>query len=201
MKKHYNISESDKVGKYFYNLLIMICLLGLMLCLQNISFAQQTDLPDTILFKIIKTKFSSVERSEETLFIYKSGRVDCAKSTKKISKRERTQKTVRCFTVSEDQIFELIDIAEGTRFLNASDNYRFFSGGEYDGASALIIYYRDKFTKTIILGTSNTTDNNAPPPDSVNKFLNKIQKINQTMELKYELDKNLGYKPKYLLRQ
>lgn len=186
--QNYNFFQLNN-SKSLRSLLMFCCVFGMVIFSINNSFAKSID---SILFKIIKTDFENTTGTEQVLFIYESGRVDCGHSTQTPTKKARLHKTIGCFQISESKISQLIKIAEMADFLNAVSSYRFFDGEKNSGSSATIIYYRQNAQKVILLGTPQTSENYLSPPKSLNDFLREVQNIDEKMEFEYELRKGLA---------
>ena len=158
---------------------VLVFALGLLLFLQNDSFAQS----DKILFEVTRSGFSR-GTSKDVLRIYKSGRVDCESSEKRNGKTSNSKKT-KCFQLGKTVIARLIKLASEPSFLKAKDEYDLPGSGIDYSSKRIIVSFLNKNSKTISL--------NSPPdfgddmtdslPEAVKEFISKIAEINDSFKL------------------
>lgn len=163
------------------NLFLLTCIFGL----ADYSFPQKSKLKnsDEIVFEFFRGSFANAKRREISLFIYKSGRIECEFSTEISGKKsDRLQKN--CLQISKTKINELIKIAEMPDFLNAEESYSIFNGGIDNSKWAGVTYYRKKGDKDIDFTSDEGVreDEENALPKAVSNFLTKIKEIEKLIE-------------------
>ena len=163
------------------NLFLLTCVFGL----ADYSFSQKSKLKnsDEIIFEFFRGSFANAKRRENSLFIYKSGRIECEFSTE-ISGKKSDRLKKNCLQISQTKINELIKIAEMPDFLNAEESYTIFDGGIDNSKWAGITYYRKKGDKDIDFTSDEGVreDEENALPKAVNNFLTKIKEIEKLIK-------------------
>lgn len=158
--------------------LLLICFF----LLTNCAFTKS----DEVLFKFVRGSFENLKTREEILLIYKSGRIECESFSKDYGKQFLEPLKPPCLQISRERVNELTKLAEDEDFLKAAKSYKVFERGVDYGYWAVITYYRKGGEKTVELDNKYHHETADSLPKSVEKFLEKLEEIENQSKKNYE---------------
>lgn len=160
----------------------------------TVSLSAQTKTKNSLVFKISKSRWGGIERTNSIFYFYKSGRIDCqSESTPPRAMPIKPPRGVliksnksKCNQISQAKMKELIEITEQSEFQSTKESYDFFASGVDYGRSLSITHFRQSGQKTIKLDHFPRFGEKEQIPTALKIFLQKIGEIDEILKIETE---------------